>query len=348
MNSCSPDENLLEAEPTLDQILGGKEVVVHKGLLTFKDPEVFNRMADELSKKDIGYIRAWEKGLGFRSAYSIYEDAIEEEDRFLETMVKKHGENSELTRREIGFSEFTQKYLDKGLLSSDEDGVLNVNVMIPMLAPLVNEESLVRVGNEIRQYKYNYLRKILDVDYNKIGRLNELNESSDGIHVAAVERQQHEIKDVGRTKALSSCESINGSHRLIGYEEKILVNDGGTPCPFYRNDYYIRLRSLKKILGTWQNFKTTQFTITSTVAFDHLNCDYTVRNGVDSFNSTYYSTPSGWEWHTLDLYWVRNFNTGPCQSSTGNCYGPGSMVFRVGYSRYHYVTGVNGTACDLP
>lgn len=347
MNSCSPDESLRTSEPTLDQILGGSEIAVHKGILTFKDANAFNKLAEELSKKDIGYIRTWEKGLGFKSAASIYEDVIEEEDKFLEAMVKKYGENSEVTRKEIGFSELTQKYLDKGTLSANEEGILNINVMIPLLAPLVDADGLVRVGNEIRQYKYNFLKIILDADYNKISSLGGFKESTDNIHVAAVERQRHEIKDVGRTKALSSCESIVGSHRLIGYEEKIFVNDGGTPCPFYRNDYYIRMRSLKKILGTWQNFKTGQFTSNVTVAFDHLNCDYTVRNGIVSYMGFYLE--HGGEMHTYDRYVVQNYNTGPCQSSiTGICYGPGSMVFKVGWPRYHTVTGVNGTSCGLP
>lgn len=326
--------------------MDGKEIAVHQGLLTIKDAATFNKLADELSKKDVEYISAWEKRLGFRSAYSIYEDAIEEEDKFLEAMVKKHGESSTVTRNEIGFSDFTQKYLDKGLFTHNEEGILNLNVMIPMLAPLVNEESLVRIGNEIRQYKYNSLKIIRDADYNKIDALKRLNESTDEVYVATVERQVHEIKGAGRTKALSSCESIQGSHRLIGYEEKIYVNEGGTPCPFYRNDYYVQLRSLKKILGTWQNFKTGQFTYTSTVGFNHLNCDYSVRNHIVGFTNSYYA--AGGQYHTFNLYFVMNYDTGPCVSSIG-CNGPGTIAFSPSYlPRHHHVTGVNGTACDLP
>ena len=320
-------------------------MAVYKSVLTFKDAAVFNKMAEELSTKDIAYIRTWEKGLGFKSASSIYEDAIEEEDKFLATMVKKYGENSEVTRNEIGFSELTQKYLDKGILSANEEGILNINVMIPILAPLVNEEGLVRVGNEIRQYKYNYLKIILDADYNKISRLSEQQEGTEKIHVAAVERQQHEIKDVGRTKALSSCESIVGSHRLIAYEEKTAVDEGGSPCKVLRNDYYIKLRSLKKILGTWQNFKTSQFTLTSDYCLDHLNCDFTLKRNVVCFSNHGFS---GGYWHTADIPLVTNYDTGPCVSRTANCTGIGHMVFSPGRLRRHLATGVNGTACGLP
>lgn len=110
MWSCEKESVL--TQPTLDQILNGKEVAVYKGILTFKDNSIFDKLATVLSKKSKAEIQEWEKVLGFKSVYSIYEDVIEEEDRFLTDMVKKYGENSEVTRSEMGYSELTQKYLD--------------------------------------------------------------------------------------------------------------------------------------------------------------------------------------------------------------------------------------------
>ena len=343
IGSCEKESFV--TEPTLDQILNGKEVAVYKEMLTFKDKSSFDKVAEELSKKDKNYIQAWGKGLGFKSIYSIYEEAIEAEDIFLAEMVKKYGENSEVTRDEMGFSKLTQKYLDKGTLSHTAEGILNMNVMIPILAPLVNEDGLVRVGNELRQYKYNFVKIILDTDYNKIDGLKELKESTDKIHVAAVERQRHEIKDVGRAKAISSCESIVGGHRLIGYEEKTVVNEGGTPCPIYSNNYYVTLRSLKRILRTWQNFNTGQLTLNANYCLDHLNCDFTVKRNVKCTTNNLWTGGYG---HTLNYYLISNYDTGPCASSTASCSGIGSLAFTPGQIRKHYATGVNGTACDMP
>lgn len=152
------------------------------------------------------------------------------------------------------------------------EGILNINVTIPILAPLVNEDGIVRVGNEIRQYKHNLLKIILDGDYEKIRNLSEFTSSTDRIHVSIVERQIHQIVDIGRTKALSSCESVMDNYRLIGYEEKTFVFKGGTPCPVYRNDYYITQRSLKKILGTWQNHNTSEMqSIQRKACLDHVS-----------------------------------------------------------------------------
>ncbi len=347
IGSC--DKESFTTEPVLEQILSGKEVAVHKGMLTFKDKVAFDKLSLELSKKDKGYILAWGKGLGFKSIYSIYEEAIEAEDIFLAEKVKKYGENSEVIRDEMGFSTFTQKYLDKGTLSHTEEGILDMNVMIPILAPLVNEDGLVRVGNELRQYKYNVVKIILDADYNKIGDLKELTESTDKVHVAAVERQQHEIKDVGRTKALASCESIMGSYRLIAYEEKTLVNEGGTPCSVFRNDYYITQRSLKKILGTWQNHWTEQMEMRqATACLDHYNYD-------GSFNRTVYCelggtyiryAPYG---HSYNYYLINNYDTGPCTNPVQGWEPyPGNLVFRSGTPKYFYLAGKNWTWCDIP
>ena len=306
IDGCLQNEALF-LDPPIDQILGGKEFVVYKGILTFKDKSTFNKLTEELIGKDETFIYSWEKDLGFKSLYTTYEDVIVEEDKFLETMVKKYGENSEATRNEFGYSKLTQEYLKKGTILMTDDGLLDMNVTTPSLAPLVNADGFVRVGNEIRQYKSDFLKVILDADYQKISRLDGIKESSNQFHIARVEKVINKISDASRTQALSSCESIVGSHRLISYEEKTYFNEGGVPCPVYRNDYYIMLRSLKKILGSWQNFRTSQFTITATYALNHLNCDYSVKTLVSSRTNHFWQI--GGEWHTFSAYYVRNYDT---------------------------------------
>lgn len=273
IDGCSPDEDLTGPDLTIDQILGGKEMVVYNGMLTFKDKSTFDNLTSDFIKKDEAFIRTWEKQLGFKSLYTIYEDVIEEEDRFLEAMVKKYGADSEVTRDEMGYSKMTQKYMESGSLLISNDGFLDMNVTVPSLAPLINADGFVCMGKEIRQYKTDFVKIILDGDYNMMETLSTIKESTSNIHIAAVERQTTKTLDTKRTQALSSCTSTVGSHRLIGYEEHVVANEGGLPCPVYRNDFFIRTRSLKKILGTWQNFKTNQFKSNGNVTLDHVNCD---------------------------------------------------------------------------
>ncbi len=347
INSCAPDENFQKPELSLDQILAGKEITVYNGMLTFKDKKGFDQLTLDLAKRDEAYIRSWENQLGFKSLYSIYEDVISEEEKFLNEMVKKYGESSEVTRNEIGYSKLTQTYLEKGVIIETKEGILDMNITIPVLAPLINADGFVRIGNDIRQYKSDYVRIIQDGDYDKMVGLEGLKESVSQIHVGPVVRDLKKISDESRTQAISSCDVTNGSHRLIAYEEKTYVNEGGSPCPVYRNDYYVRLRSLKKILGTWQNFKTSQFTLTATYVLNHLNCDYSVKIfSVSWRNNNFFAI--GGNWHTFDVLYLTNYNTGPCVSSTVNCNGPGILAFDPGATRYFLATGVNSTQCDLP
>lgn len=39
---------------------------------------------------------------------------VEEENKFLEELALKHGENAPLTRQDIGYTKQTQKFLDLG------------------------------------------------------------------------------------------------------------------------------------------------------------------------------------------------------------------------------------------
>ena len=45
IGSCEKESFV--AEPTIDQILNGKEVALHKGMLTFKDKSSFDKFSEE-------------------------------------------------------------------------------------------------------------------------------------------------------------------------------------------------------------------------------------------------------------------------------------------------------------
>jgi hypothetical protein len=340
INSCSLDDQNLAPNKSLEQILAGREMAVYNSMLTFRDKKTFDDLALDLSKREKDYIVGWEKRQpGFKSLYSIYEDVIVEEDKFLQQMVKKYGEASEVTRAETGYAAMTKKYLDNGALIINDDELLDMNVTVPYLAPLINAAGFVRVGDEVRQYKRDRVRIILDGDYGKMEDLENVKESNANIHIGLVQRQRVKVSDAGRVQALSSCTSTVGSHRLIGYEEHVLTNEGGHPCPVYKNNFYIQTRSLKKVLGIWGNFSTNQFWSEG--------CDY-------SFNRNLWTGPyvfpsySGTV-HTKNYHIVFNYDTGPCTNSTTACTGNGYVVFKTGTSttRFHTVWGVNGTTCTM-
>jgi hypothetical protein len=349
IHGCSPDVNLVAPDLSIDQILGGKEMVVYKGMLTFKDKTTFDNLTSDFIKRDEAFIRTWEKQLGFKSLYSTYEDVIDEEDKFLEQMVKKYGADSEVTRDEMGYSKMTQKYLESGSLIISNDGFLDMNVTVPSLAPLINAEGFVRVGNEIRQYKTDFVKIILDGDYNKMNELAAFKESTQNIHVGVVERQLNKISDSKRTQALSSCDTSIDRYRTIAYEEKTVANIGGSPCEVYENYYYIKMRSLKKTLGSWYNHDTGFLAVSnSSFTLVHLNCDLTFKRNVMTCSGC---GKSGQYGHTIYYYYVERYDTGPCTSVSPTFWctqTPGTMVFSgISPGRSHTAKGKNDTSCTL-
>ncbi len=346
IGGCSHDPGLAETKVSIDQILGDKQVAVHRGMLAFRDKAALAKLEADLLDKDKDFISTWEKSVGFKSLYSVYEDVIEAEEAFLSEMTEKYGASSEIARTEIGYSALAKQYIDKGAIIINDDEILDMNVTFRSLAPLVNSDGFIRVGNEIFQYKTEFVKVILDADYDKIDGLGEIDESTPYVHVGEVTRTRSKISDVARTQALSKCEDVEGSHRLIGYEEMVTATEGGFPCPTYRNDYYIQARSLKKILGTWQNFKTSQFRFSGEVTVDHLNCDLSYNRNVTS--GSYASGSYSGEYHTYNFYLILRYDTGPCVSSTSTCSGTGYLIFRSGATRTHTVSGVNGTTCTMP
>jgi hypothetical protein len=225
----------------------------------FKDWNEFYSTAQSLAGKDLSYLKDWESKKGFVSLKSVFETAVLEEEKFGETLIAKYGENSTLTRKDFGYSESTTKYITSGAFNIGEFEELIMNVTVPHYATVVNADGIVKIGQSIVQFKHDFIKTIKNGDVNQIKLLNTA-QGSNNISVEPVQRTSTKVSDVGRTKELSACNNTVGSYRLIAYEE--LVWGQGATCGILVN-YYIRMRSLKKILGTWQNHNTGSLQVVS-------------------------------------------------------------------------------------
>lgn len=354
--SCEKES--LMSELTLDQILNGKEVAVHKGMLNFKDQASFDSFVKSRVDLSATELEQWEKANNFKSLSTIHEEIIDKEDVFLNTMNIKYNGSESITRKDIGYTPEAQALIDKGLLVVNEYETLDLNVPVHFYGGLLNKDGILRIGNEIHVPKMDFIMVIKDGDIAKISIAKNYkpgDQLENGVQIARVERSiKSSNATTSKVAATLSCDNVVDRYRLIVYDEYsyIFFNDGSFPCRNEFSNYNIRLRSLRKILGTWQNHETSQWTLRSNLIVDHWSqCTddnltsyyYFIRNIV-TYNNTSFTPIFGHTW-VQQLY--AGYHSGPCESGgLGSCPGgsdPRALIrFPV---RQHYATGKNGTTC---
>jgi hypothetical protein len=362
--SCLKDET--NELTTADRILNGKEFVVHDGILTFKNSEIFQKITNDLLNKNGEELTAWERQIGFTSLRTVHEEIIEKEEQYLNQKAEQYPGNATLTRKDLGYTEFTTRWLNSGLFFTNEFETIDMNITSPIFGAVVNKSGVFRIGDEIIMPQRDYVKIIKDGDPNKIGLLNSIivSDKTTNIEVVNVKRDIHRKTSNGRVQAWTSCTSTNGSYRLIVYEESSAPSlPIETPCDYVPNSYWLTFRSLKKILGTWQNHQTGEWYVVSSVKVDHYKyCDQSntpgpaqpivslLRNVVDITDQRY-DLPFG---HTATKYFFNGYDTGPCASgglntcpANSSSGGPNENPFGVldFVTRSHQGYGKNGTTC---
>ncbi len=123
--SCQDDvHNLITEEAVID---------VDDRFLTFNSFEEFNKLCADFNQKDFEYYKDWhDKQSEFVSLKYVYETLVEAENKFLEELALKHGEDAPLTRQDIGWTKQTQTFLDLGSVFIDDYELLDMNVSIPL------------------------------------------------------------------------------------------------------------------------------------------------------------------------------------------------------------------------
>jgi hypothetical protein len=351
---------------SLDQILDGKDVAVNKGMLVFRDQQAFDSFAKSASNLSNDEYDLWEKANNFKSLKTIHEEIIAMEDAFLESMNERYNGNENITRKDIGYTTEAQKLIDAGLLIINEFETLDLNVPTDFYARFLNKDGILRIGNEIQVPKSDFLMIIKDGDISKVSKAKTYKPGQElgaEIQIANVERSLRQMNDEisSRPANVQSCDKTSGSYRLIVYDEYsyIYYNDGSIPCPNVYSSNSIKLRSLKKILGTWQNHKTSEWSLTSNYKADHWGVcygyacglpttQYFIRNIV-TYTNTAFPPPYDHTW-VKNLYF--NYHLGPCESGglsscqgslTCNPFNPDGLVLMP--IRSHNATGKNGITC---
>lgn len=220
---------------------------------------------------------------------------------------------------------------------------------IPLYAYLVNADGIVQIDGKIYQLKKDKIKVIADGDASKIGLLKSTDTASKELQIEVIGTSKV-IGDTGRKMANSTCIDTNDNYRLIAYEE-VVIGPDQSYCGA-GNHYFYRLKSLKKILGTWQNHSTNYLTIRSdNVVINHYmypsNSEgypntYQVLNSLVNEVNVSHGFPYG---HTEEYYYFYNYYGCTLHQPTivpeGYCASVRIM------SAHVTAFGKNGTNCQL-
>lgn len=322
--------------------------------LEVKDQKTLDSILTFLSKNDEVYLTKWEKNYGIRSLRESFANALVEEDFFLNEAVNKYGNDPLITREKLGYSDYTSRLLSKNALIKDDDVLLDMNVTIPLYSSLVNEQRIIKIGSQIYQFNRNDIKIIKDGDKGKISLLDKFNSSinsttgNENIEILKVERKIQPFSPIqGKTNFVwnGSCDNTNQNYRVIGYEEDTYWANGcGSSW-----SYYIKVRSLRKILGTWQNYNTGSMKVKASCKINEWAVPknsndygfiqpYIYRQIVDWTNITFDLSYG----HTGYKYIVLNTPT-MCQVYPTQQYEPLWKVYR----RFYTVYGYNSSSCSF-
>lgn len=320
--NCAPEELIDNHAPlTFDQ-----KIILDNGMLSFKDLQTFDSVAVLLSSKDNEFLKNWERNMGIKSIRSVYEKAVSEEEIFLEDLKNKFGDDQSLTREKIGYSEYTNSKLIAEDLLVDDYGIIDMNITTPSLGSILNENRVVKIDGIRYEYgKY----KIKNI------------ESKNTVLVERTSRVvDQKNSPTAATFADGSCSNSNGNYKVIGYEENVYWSDG---CNNYW-DAYIKIRSLRKVLGSWQNYNTGSMSVTATVKIIEWavspsgNPQFITRNMVDKTDYTYNAS-----FGNTGYWYFINHQPLQCLGSLGLDYQRAIKY----YSRYYTVGAWNSTSCSF-
>jgi len=353
IDGCLQNEALFQ-DPPIDQILGGKEFVVYNGMIVFSDYETFKSISNIVASKSDQELNDWEKSISFKSLRYIFNETIENEIEFVESQAEKTS-NVNLDRNTLGFLPETKKYLDKGVFYIDEYETVSMNVSDDYLGALVNKDGLVRIGDNIILFQRDLVKTLKVLEPSKIQLLYAAKQTdvSNGISVSEVKRIvnfESRISGNNKTQIIGSCVSTVDNYRLYVYEEWTAVYPDIVTCtsgPL--NTYKIKLRSLKKTLGIWNNYNTGFMRLNGSLKARHVAyCDgqTPTTNHVLSDQLNYsYTCPYG---NTCYKYFFVAYDMGTC--SVFVCGDPYNLSFSFWHNivfdaRSHTGFGYNNTSC---
>jgi hypothetical protein len=291
--SCQEDAILNDLSVKSENSLTDFEVKLHNGYLWFKDSSVFEQTLQDVVNLPQEERVAWERGLDFQSLESIYNKALEEDEKMFARLEQLPIDEVETMANIPDFSDFTlqNQHLFKFMVN-EEEASYNLKIYNTKVSALLNTSGIVKIGEKIYQYNEDNRKVILDGDDNKIPLLFGTTNTDEDSQVVF---QKVDIKNISsnnisnaRTYDNQACNHENDGYRVLGNVSFITENpittgywefDPSLPDPKYKwtvitipGEATIRLeaKTQKKSWGKWRNHTTGYNRISGTmVVYDY-------------------------------------------------------------------------------
>jgi hypothetical protein len=171
------------------QNLGLKQVKCDNGILVFRNQEHFQNVKNELAQLSYEQFVDWEKSLGFLSMNHLYRDILDAEETLAnsyDNMSSEKIQELENSGKIYEYSDLAQFYLKKGfieIIKYNDIELLQLKCFADYNSKVLNEEGLVKIGNEIWQFTENQIKILKNGDFNKLDLLKETKTEKDYVHI---------------------------------------------------------------------------------------------------------------------------------------------------------------------
>lgn len=145
------DEFLSNEEPALENVSSTlNKVVVESDYLHFEDEEAFENAISTLITMKEEEFKSWENNLSFESMRSFFNEALVQEEEYRKqfdpTNAPTDDVNSPFVKQNSQYFQF------------DKEGDILINTFRDNAASVLNKEGIVRVGDILYQYSYDFLK----------------------------------------------------------------------------------------------------------------------------------------------------------------------------------------------
>jgi hypothetical protein len=186
-NNAPEKENHLTTSPGTDEntdIL--YSVTVKQGMLNFTDMEQLRKCNGQMAQMTKEELNEWEDYLSFTSQQRILGNALDAEfESFctedVEGMNKKELKQLYDKKQQQGYTDYTQKYIDAGIIkaNSPEDLLsLELTVASWVHPRFLNQDGMVKVGSTIYQFTPTLCKELSKGDFSKLNILKKIQQDS--------------------------------------------------------------------------------------------------------------------------------------------------------------------------
>lgn len=237
---------------TFEQTLQTDSVRFEKNYLVFRSFSAYINTLTVVQTYDSKKYREWSSNLQFSTMWNLFNEITQAETEILskenltdeQTLsLKQHGYLSEIAAKHAHFLTFS---LETGIA---------LNLFSPAASLLLNEDGIVKIGNNLYQFGKQTVKIIKNGDESSIQGLDKIVVSTENVSVC-------KVTWVGSNKGVDSgtassqwtrsCSNDNGKYRIYGYADWLIYYD-----PYVGNVYTlsINISSLKKgFLGYYYSY----------------------------------------------------------------------------------------------